>query len=272
MQHIVTRWGWTQLIIFCFMITGTRCLVTVDQPPLLTAALGDNVSLPCFIHLSPDETMVILPVLYWEYYKNRTSKNFYKLWIPSEEYTGRVDLADKGRNTSDKSVVLRDVRWEDSGTYLCKLSITTRRGSFRSRGNKTLLNVYDTMAFNATAHNGSLLSCEVNVTYDPRLVLSISLNGYPLRPNDSSRVNAKEAHPFVTLSETVPLSIHGEYVCELHLNRDLITKSVLHHPPPERGEFPEPWLLYVSLLLVPIVVLLSLLTALLVCRCCPTSG
>ncbi|XP_077950894.1 uncharacterized protein LOC144382907 isoform X1 [Gasterosteus aculeatus] len=266
MHHILTRWRWTQQIFFCFMITGTRCLVTVVQPPVITAALGDNVPMPCFLHLSPDETMVGRPVLYWE-------RNHSRLWTPSKKYKGRVDLVDKSRNTSNKSVVLKDVRWEDSGTYLCKLSITTQsRRSFRMRGNATLLNVYDNMIFNSTAHNVSLLRCEVNVTDDPRLVLSISQNGDRLRSNASARGYAERAPPFVTLSETVPLSIHGEYVCELRLNRDLITKSIFHQPPPGRGAFPEPWFLYVSLLLVPIVILLSLVAALLVCRCLPTSG
>lgn len=90
----------------------------------------------------------------------------------------------------------------------------------------------DNMIFNSTAHNVSLLRCEVNVTDDPRLVLSISQNGDRLRSNASARGYAERAPPFVTLSETVPLSIHGEYVCELRLNRDLITKSIFHQPPP----------------------------------------
>ncbi|KAM8871287.1 uncharacterized protein AB9W97_017681 isoform 2-T2 [Spinachia spinachia] len=232
--------------------------------------------MPCFLHLSPYETMVAPPVLYWEKWDAP------RLWPPSEEYKGRVDLVDKSRNSSNQSLVLRDVRWGDSGTYLCKLSITTQRGgSFRKKGNKTFLYVYDTLIFNSTAHNVSLLRCEVNVTHDPRFVLSISQNGYRPRPNDSARGDAAEAPPFVTLSVTVPLSIHGENVCELHLNWDLITKSIFHHPPPagvdgdaasERGAFPEPWLLYASLLLVPIVTLLGLVTALLACRYWPTSG
>ncbi|XP_068592543.1 uncharacterized protein [Cebidichthys violaceus] len=287
---VVTKWGWTQRIFFYLMVAGTRSLVTVHQPPVTATALGHDVLMPCFLNISDDERMVTLPVLYWMYStQDNTDKP--RMWSPSEKHEGRFELLDKNRNTSNKSMVLKNVQWADSGKYLCKLSINTERNkSFRRKGNETSLKVYDTMIFNLTAHNDSLLWCKVNVTPDPGFVLSIFHNGCKPQSADSAPGDAGAALPYVTLSQTVPLRSEGEYECQLHLNGDLITKSVFHYRPPVAevdGDaekncsltfpttasepavvvFPEPWLLYMALLLVPIIILLSLVTALLMYRC-----
>ncbi|KAM6935113.1 uncharacterized protein PEZ65_005536 [Lycodopsis pacificus] len=285
---VVTKWGWTQWMVFYFMVAGTRSLVTVHQPPVLIAALGHDVMMPCLLNLSHDERMVTVPVLYWMYLTQGNTDNP-RLWPSSGKYEGRVERLDKSRNTSIKSVVLKNVQWADSGKYLCKLSITTERDkSFRKKGNETSLKVYDTMIF--TAHNDSLLWCQVNVTPDPRFVLSIFHNGCKLQLPDYAPGDAGAALPYVTLSGTVPLRSKGEYECQLHLNGDLITESIFYYHstvaevdgdaekncsltcPTTASEpavvvFPEPWLLYMALLLVPIVILLSLVTALLMYRC-----
>ncbi|KAK9514198.1 hypothetical protein VZT92_027681 [Zoarces viviparus] len=283
---VVTKWGWTQWMFFYFMVAGTRSLITVHQPPVLTTALGHDVMMPCRLNLSNDERMVTVPVLYWVYLTQDNADNL-RLWPRCEKYEGRVERLDTTRNTSNKSIVLKNVQWADSGKYLCKLSIATERDkSFRRRGNETSLKVYDTMNF--TAHNDSLLWCQVNVTPDPGFVLSIFHNGCKLQPADCAPGDAGAALPYVTLSETVPLRSKGEYECQLHLNGDLITKSIFYHSPmaevdgdAERNGsltrlttasvvvvFPEPWLLYMALLLVPIVILLSLVTALLLMYRC----
>ncbi|XP_034384931.1 uncharacterized protein LOC117728233 isoform X2 [Cyclopterus lumpus] len=268
MHHslILTKWGWAQRILLYFMVADTRSLITVLQPPVLTTALGHDVMMPCHLKLSHDERMVTLPVLYWYLTQNNTDSH---RLFPSEKYERRVELLDKSRTTSNKSIVLKNVQWADSGKYLCKLSITTQRGkSFRRKGSETALKVYDTMVFNLTAHNDSLLWCQVNMTPDPGFVLSISHNGRKLQPADSAPGDAGAALPYVTLSETIPLKSEGEYECQLHLNRDLITKNIFYHlREPGVEVFPEPWLLYMALLLVPVTILLSLVTALLVYRC-----
>ncbi|XP_031723382.1 uncharacterized protein LOC116394439 [Anarrhichthys ocellatus] len=287
-SRVLTKWGWTQWMFFYFMVAGTRSLVTVYQPPVLTTALGHDIMMPCLLSLSHDERMVTLPVLYWMYLTKNNTDNL-RLWPPSEKYEGRVERMDKCRNTSNKSIVLKNVQWADSGKYLCKLSITTERDkSFRRKGNETSLKVYDTMIF--TAHNDSLLWCEVNVTPDPGFVLSIFHNGCKLQPADCAPGAVGAALPYVTLSKTVPLRSKGRYECQLHQNGDLITKSIFYYHSPvaevdgdaERNGsltclttasepavvvFPEPWLLYMAFLLVPIVILLSLVTALLMYTC-----
>ncbi|XP_056261958.1 uncharacterized protein LOC130187967 [Pseudoliparis swirei] len=263
---ILMNRGWTQRILLYFMVAGTRSLVTVHQPAVLTTALGDDVMMPCHLSLSHDERMLAQPVLYWTLTQNTTDS---VRMFPSQEYERRVELLDKSRTTSNKSIVLKNVQWADSGKYLCKLSITTQRdSSFRMRGSETSLKVYDTVTFDLAAHNGSLLRCEVNVTPDPGFRLSISHNGSELQTADSEPGDARAAPHYVTLSETVPLRGEGEYECQLHLNRDLITKSVFYHlPDPAVGVLPEPWLLYVALLLVHATILLSLIAALLLHRC-----
>ncbi|KAI4810873.1 hypothetical protein KUCAC02_013800 [Chaenocephalus aceratus] len=80
---------------------------------------------------------------------------------------------------------------------------------------------------------------------------------------------ADAALPFISLSETVPLRGKGEYECQLHLNKDLVTKSIFRYQTPEPNVmlFPEPWFLYGALLLVPFTILLALITALLIYSC-----
>ncbi|XP_074508752.1 uncharacterized protein LOC141778411 isoform X3 [Sebastes fasciatus] len=228
-SFIVTNWGWILRMLLYFMVSGTRSLVTVHQPPALTAALGHDVIMPCHLNLSPDEKMKTPPILYWSQTQNKTGN----LWTPSKEYVGRVDLLDNNPNTSNKSILLKNVQWADSGKYLCKLSVTLqRKKSFRSKGNETLLKVYDTMIFNLTGHNDSLLRCEVNVTRDPAFVLFIFHNGWKLQPVDSAPGDAGADLPYVTLSESISPQNDGEYECQLHLDGDLITKSIFHYQPP----------------------------------------
>nr|XP_046256852.1 uncharacterized protein LOC124065467 isoform X2 [Scatophagus argus] len=262
----VTERGWTQWVLLHLMVSGARSLVTVHQPPVLTAVLGRDVTMPCQLNISHDEKMVNSPVLYWVYFKDNTSH--VKLWPPTENYQGRVALLDENVNSSDKSILFKSIHWADSGKYLCKLSIITAENNKRSRktGNGTLLTVYDTMIF--ARHNDSLLCCSVNVTRDAEFVLSIYHGGSKLQSVDSFSGDFSAALPYVTLSETISLRSGGNYECQLHLNEELVTKSNFHYGPNEPDEevFPEPWPLYGGLLLVPIVILLILVTALLMHR------
>ncbi|XP_049438693.1 uncharacterized protein LOC125892647 isoform X2 [Epinephelus fuscoguttatus] len=291
MHHSFTvmKWGLTQQMFLYVMVSGTLSQVTVHQSSVLTAALGRDVTLPCHLSLSNKVKMVTPAVLYW--YFTQDGNDNRRLWFPSDEYMGRVNLLETSPNTLNKSIRLKNVQWADSGKYQCKVSVTTEKDDrFRRTGNETLLLVYETMMFNLTSHNDSLLSCEVNVTRDAGLLLSISHNGCKLQPVDSAPGDAGAALPFTTLSETVSLRSKGEYECQLQLNKDLITKSIfLYHPPvardgeggeknvsrmcpstvPEPGvvAFPEPWLLYMAVLLVPFTTLLILISVLLMYRC-----
>ncbi|XP_035494539.2 uncharacterized protein LOC118313266 isoform X2 [Scophthalmus maximus] len=285
-NSVLTKCGWTAWMFLHVMVSGTRSLVTVHQPPVITSALGSDVIMPCQLNLSSDEKMVTSPVLYWEHL-TRVANNP-RLWIPSEEYEGRVHLLEENPNSSNKSLLLKSVQWEDTGKYLCKVTITTEKDkSLRMRGNETLLMIYDAMTFNLPEHNDSLLRCEVNVTRGPGFVLSILRDGRKPQTVDSAPGTAVTLLTHVTLSETVLLRGGGEYECQLHLNEDLVVKSIIHYlstagegggageivltPWPtvvsESGvvEFPEPWLLYVLHLLVPFAFLLGLVTSLL-CR------
>ncbi|GAA6220456.1 uncharacterized protein LOC108899596 isoform X2 [Lates japonicus] len=266
------KWGWTAWMFLYFMISGTHPLITVHQPPVLTAALGKDLIMPCHLNLSNEEKMMARPVLYWVYNDNE------KLWVPSEKYKRRVDLLDSDP-LLNKSIRLKNVQWADNGKYLCKVSVTMAGGkSFRMKGNGTLVMVYDTMTFGLTSHNDSLLQCEVNVTQEPGLVLSIFHNECKPQTVDSASGDTDAGLPYVTLSETIPLRGGGKYECQLHLNEDLIVKSIYHYPPPVAGKdgrnvltahpttSPEPWFLYVALLLVPTTILLGLVIVLLIHR------
>lgn len=121
---------------YMYVVSGTCSLVTVHQPPVVTAALGRDVIMPC--HLSNNESMAIKPVLYWE------DSNNAKLWPMSAKYEERVDLVDKNALSSDKSILFQNVQWADSGKYLCKLSVMGADSNKRSRvrGNETLLLIH----------------------------------------------------------------------------------------------------------------------------------
>ncbi|XP_034554196.1 uncharacterized protein LOC117823205 [Notolabrus celidotus] len=198
------------------------------------------------------------------------------------KYRNRVQLMDDNINSRNKSILLKGVQWADSGMYQCKLSITTEREKGRKLGGGTVLMIYDTMIFNLTAHNDSLLCCEVKVTRYPNLFLSIFHDGSKLHSVDSAPNSTAAAQPYVTLSMNVSVRGGGKYECQLHLNAVLIMKSSFLHNPPVSGEeqdadknvslpcsptvcdpgavvFPEPWFLYGSLLLVPITILLGII-------------
>ncbi|KAM9851782.1 uncharacterized protein ACBR49_004934 isoform 1-T1 [Aulostomus maculatus] len=244
------------------VVSGDLTLVTVHQPPVLAAALGHDVIMPCQLSVSQDEKTEISSILYWIHTTSDTGNS--ALWLPSQKYRGRVDLLDNNSKSSNKSIRFQKVQWADSGRYLCKVTITTEGDlSFRRRGNETLLMVYDTVLFGLTSHNDSLLHCEVNVTGDPRYILSIHHNGSQSQTGGSSPGDAITFLPYVTLSETVSLRGRGEYECQLHLDGDLITASRFFYSPLESGElvFPEPWLLYLASLLLHVLILLGLLCA-----------
>ncbi|KAM9851783.1 uncharacterized protein ACBR49_004934 isoform 2-T2 [Aulostomus maculatus] len=226
------------------VVSGDLTLVTVHQPPVLAAALGHDVIMPCQLSVSQDEKTEISSILYWIHTTSDTGNS--ALWLPSQKYRGRVDLLDNNSKSSNKSIRFQKVQWADSGRYLCKVTITTEGDlSFRRRGNETLLMVY------------------VNVTGDPRYILSIHHNGSQSQTGGSSPGDAITFLPYVTLSETVSLRGRGEYECQLHLDGDLITASRFFYSPLESGElvFPEPWLLYLASLLLHVLILLGLLCA-----------
>ncbi|KAK5862012.1 hypothetical protein PBY51_017445 [Eleginops maclovinus] len=264
----VTKWGWTQWLFLYFMVSGTYSLITVYQPPVLPAALGYDIIMPCELRLTHDERMDTIPVLYWMYLTEDGTDEIV-VWSQVENYSGRTECLNNNQNSSNKSILFKNVQWADSGRYLCKLSIIKRNKSFRNKGNKTLLMVYDTIIFNPTSHNDSLLHCRVNVTRSKGFALSIVQDGIKLQPVGFAPDDADAALPFISLYETVPLRRKGEYECQLHLNKDLVTKSIFDYQPPEPNVMlpPEPWFLYAGLLLVPFTILLALVTALLVYRC-----
>ncbi|KAM4580596.1 uncharacterized protein PAE49_005385 isoform 2-T2 [Odontesthes bonariensis] len=271
---VMTKWGWTPWMLL-FTLSGSLSLVTVYQPPVLAAARGGDVTMHCELRLSQNEIILNSPVLYWLFLEEANTENS-QLWNPSAAYKERVRLLDDEQKSLNKSILLRNVQWADSGRYQCKLSVTIQgSGSFRRSGNQTTLKVYEPIVFTLSGHNDSLLRCEVNATQDAGFALTVTRDGFILQTDSAEGV--VEARPYVTLSETASVRGRGEYECQLRLGKDLITKSIFHanRPAGESGGaedraaesvHPEPWILYSALLLVPVVVLLSLLISMLMQR------
>ncbi|XP_071376456.1 uncharacterized protein [Centroberyx affinis] len=258
----------TLWIFLCFTLSGIQSLITVYQPPVVVAPLSHDVTMQCELTASPEEKMITIPVLYWEFLKSDEPGVWPKLWPAAQQYKGRVERLDINLKSSNKSIRFKNIQWEDSGPYQCKLSIATESsGSERKKGKGTKLMVYDTMFF-STAENDTQLHCAVNVSWDPGFVLSVSRGGFNQSCVSAPRENVP-ALPYVTLSGTFPLGSRGGYDCQLHLNGTQITKKSIHHNPPEPDElkvYPEPWLLYTAIVLVPFTVLLVMITALLIYR------
>lgn len=263
---VLTQWRVVQWMFLHLMVSDTCSVVTVNQPRVLAAALGHDALMPCQLSLS--RKLVTPPVLYWIYLVD--DKELAKVWKPNENYVDRVDILDSDPLSLNKSILLKNVQWDDSGKYQCKLSVTTETDErFREKGNGTLLMIYDTPIFTLTGHNNTMLQCEVNVTSEPGFVLSIFTDGHKSQTVNSSSRNHSAALPYITLSETILWRSTEKYECQLHLNEDLITKSTFYHhlsTEPDAEVYPEPWSLYVSLLLVPVVILLALLMAMLIHR------
>ncbi|XP_072249486.1 uncharacterized protein [Leuresthes tenuis] len=222
---IMTKWGWI-LWMFLFMLSGSLSLVTVYQPPVIAAARGVDVIMLCELRLSQNEIMSNSPVLYWLFLEEANTEKS-RLWHPSDAYKERVNLLDNGQNSLNKSILLKNVQWADSGKYVCKLSITIKNnGSFRKSGNQTTLKVYDPIVFALSAHNDSLLRCEVNATRGAGFALCVTHEGRTLQTDSAE--SAVEAQPYVTLSESVSARKGGKYECRLQLMEDLIAKSIFY--------------------------------------------
>ncbi|XP_011484152.2 uncharacterized protein LOC105356059 isoform X2 [Oryzias latipes] len=256
------------------LIPGLLSEVVVQQPPIVFAAVGQDVLLPCVLQLS-GQSLKTNPVFYWTRGTESVS--------PSSH----VQQPGSERTPTNQPLFLRGVRWADSGSYLCKVSVRTEQGgSFRRNGSRTKLLLYDNLLFERCRLDQALLCCEGKVTQDAAFSLSIFHDGQRLQAAGPAAADADadaaQAQPF-TLSKGVALQGAGRYECRLLLGEGLMTKSlfILNDTEagggganttsassnlPAVGVYPEPWLLYGVLLLVPVIVLLGLVTAMLTCR------
>lgn len=126
---------------FTGCLSGAFSLVTVHQPAVLSAALGQDIIMPCELRLQ-DEKLLSQPILYW-WKLNEMAADFIRL-IPSQTpNNSRATLLDNNGTSTNKSMILKSVQWADSGKYRCKLSLhTERNGNFRQKGDTTSLVVY----------------------------------------------------------------------------------------------------------------------------------
>lgn len=248
------------------------CLnVTIIQPAIVTAALGRDVTLPCYLTLSNNDP--ITAVLYWVYENDDNSK----LWKPSGKYQGRVKMLDQNSSSLNKSIIFQNVQWVDKGKYLCKVSLTSHKK--RARGTETELLVYDGITCGL---NNNQLQCKVKVTKHPGFDLSISHNDHVLH---STAVPTITSSLYSTLSQTISLRGDGTYKCDLNFKgtivttrtfgrlrglfegNDTISQNVSLSGPPDPEEYPEPWHLYGGLIMVQLLFFLALLTAMLKHTC-----
>ncbi|KAL0984805.1 hypothetical protein UPYG_G00147150 [Umbra pygmaea] len=146
--------------------------------------------------------------------------NMTRIWPDAEHpFMNRVDVLDHDRNSSNRSILLKNIQWEDSqGQYECKLSYRAGKHRNRTKGIAVKLLIYDSLFLGLHPEDNGTLLCAVNVSQDLRFVLSILHNGYEL---------AYEQNPHRTplislLSVSHPLENDKEYECQLKLNSTLI--------------------------------------------------
>lgn len=128
------------LYFFVHITAGAICEDHLMQPPLLAGPWGQDILMPC--QLSPSNETTPGTILYWE--NLGMDSNHAKLWPPSMNYQARVDRLSKNRNSANMSILLKNVQWADTGSYLCKTSILDPESDkrYRLKGSITLLLIY----------------------------------------------------------------------------------------------------------------------------------
>ncbi|XP_046883146.1 uncharacterized protein LOC124472394 [Hypomesus transpacificus] len=253
---IIARWKkhlWNS-VIFCYLLSGTWSQINVvQQPDVVLIKLCGNAMLNCVFTHTPDMKVSNKPILYWEFMSQNKSRLF-----PNQEpqYNGRVDVLDDVQSSPNKSILFRNVRWEDSGKYQCMLSYERDGDSERKRGAGVKLLIYDSAIFDVLPESKDQLRCAINVSQDPGLNLSMYHNGVPI----DTRRNDTLFSPFRQLSVYIPLKEAGNYECKLNLASKLILNRNYSYYPEEKI-LPEPWILYVAIVSIPFTGILILLTA-----------
>ncbi|XP_071240062.1 uncharacterized protein [Salvelinus alpinus] len=256
------------ILSIALIAAGALAQTVTQTPDEVVYQLAQNASMDCqFIH-TPDQQVAKNPILYWHKITSLTKMT--RLWPdPESPYKDRVEVLDSDRNSPNRSVLLKNVQWEDSsGKYECKLSYRAAKQDKRMKGSGVKLFIHDLMFFGLDPDNETQLMCAVNVSRDDGFFLSLL--------QDGSKVFQKTIdllHPSmslsVTLSVILPLEKGKNYECQIHLGSTLIMSQPFQQPletPAVEKVLPEPVFLFVAILLVPITVLLALLTALLVLR------
>lgn len=111
-------------------LPGVLPEAVVQQPPVVSAAVGEDVLLPCELQLS-SESLMTTPVFYWS------------LWRGTEKVEVRPPNQSDAQTPTNQPLLLRGVSWAHGGSYLCKVSLRTRpKGSYRTNGKKTTLLLY----------------------------------------------------------------------------------------------------------------------------------
>ncbi|XP_072316945.1 uncharacterized protein [Eucyclogobius newberryi] len=279
LSNVKMKWA-IRIFMIDLLVSGVCSGVSIEQPLVITASLGQDVTFPCLLKVSGDDTLTIPPVLYWLFKKEDQEKMLH----PSREYEHRVARLDQQQKALNLSIRFKDVQWEDRGEYLCKVSVTTQqRGSFREKGRATELLLYDEILFQTSGLNSSVLQCGVHVSPHPGFELSSSSGGQTL---NSTSVLDTTSSLHVTLFQSIAFGSRQKYQCSLYFNGELISSSTFLNPLSGDGglvdetgtfsgnvsvseeKYPEPWFLYSGLILVQVVLLSALTIVMLSQICC----
>lgn len=133
------QWLPNILFNFCLYVIPGASRLTLQQPPIITATLGHDVTMPC--HIPHQEDAITSTILYWAKLNEGTETS---LLSESEGYHKPVKRLDNDQHSANLSMLLKAVQWADSGKYLCKLSIRSERTNkrYRAKGNTTLLLIH----------------------------------------------------------------------------------------------------------------------------------
>ncbi|XP_026206227.2 uncharacterized protein LOC113155740 isoform X2 [Anabas testudineus] len=118
--------------IFFLCLTSLLHHVAAEDQINLTAEPGDTVTLPCGVHSN-----ISIIVVEWsrtdletEYvYLQRGSRS--ESFKQHESFKNRVELKDREKKDGDVSLILRNVTFNDTGTYECR--VVQRRTNHRKR-------------------------------------------------------------------------------------------------------------------------------------------
>ncbi|KAL4657631.1 hypothetical protein GN956_G5031 [Arapaima gigas] len=235
---------WLILSVFLQLHEGCSSQISVIQEPsAVVSEIEKNVTLNCLFTHTPDQ-MVTGPILYW-YYGN--DELLYPHPIP--QYKNRVIVLNPDRNSSNRSILLLSVQWVDRRKYHCMLSYEKSGQGARTRGKGVTLLLYGPMTFNVSSESQNSLVCNITVSPHDGFHLAVLCGGLEVAQGQR-HVYSK----FTVLSAVVHEGVECE--CQLSLNSSMVlTRSYTRKSKDVSSEeLPQPVMLYVAILLIPILI------------------
>ncbi|XP_018582475.1 uncharacterized protein LOC108919165 [Scleropages formosus] len=229
------------LNVFLLLHQGKLSAISVIQEPsVIVSEIEKNITLNCLFTHTPEQK-VTGPILYWYY---GSDELLYPHPIP--QYKNRVIVLNPDKDSSNRSILLLNVQWEDNRKFHCMLSYEKSGHGARTRGKGVKLLLHGPMMFNVSSESENDLLCNITVSSNSGFHLTVLCNGVEVAKSQSE-IRDK----FTVLSALV----HEHMECECCLNLDstvVLSRSYIRKSKEDqRADLPEPVFLYAAILSIP---------------------